>query len=70
FAVVFCRAFRMRSKAITLVMGVLHQPVRGLAKFGGMNRQKMEGLLLMFNGYFFKGIKQFFKKEKGRVEDK
>lgn len=35
-----------------------------------MNRQKMEGLLLMFNGYFFKGIKQFFKKEKGRVEDK
>ena len=70
FAVVFCRAFRMRSKANTLVMGVLHQPVRGLAKFGGMNRWKMEGLLLMFNGYFFKGIKQFFKKEKGRVEDK
>ena len=70
FAVVFCRAFRMRSKANTLVMGVLHQPVRGLAKFGGMNRNKMEGLLLMFNGYFFKGIKQFFKKEKGRVEDK
>ena len=70
FAVAFCKAFRMRSKANTLVMGVLHQPVRGLAKFGGMNRRKMEGLLLMFNGYFFKGIKQFFKKEKGRVEDK
>lgn len=70
FAIAFCRAFGLRSTANTLVMGVLHQPVRGLAKFGGMNRNKMEGLLLMFNGYFFKGIKQFFKKEKGRVEDK
>lgn len=64
FAIAFCRAFGLRSTANTLVMGVLHQPVRGLAKFGGMNRKKMEGLLLMFNGYFFKGIKQFLKKKR------
>ncbi len=48
----------------TLVMGVLHQPVRGLAKFGGFNRTKMEGLLMMFNGHFFKGLHYFLKKEK------
>lgn len=70
FAVAFCKTFGMRSAANTLVMGVLHQPVRGLAKFGGMNRRKMEDPILMFDGYFFKGIKQFFKKEKGRVENK
>lgn len=50
--------------ANTIEMGVLHQPVRGLAKFGGMNRRQMEALLLMFNGHLFKGIGQFLKKDK------
>lgn len=64
-AIRLCGAFGMRTQANTLVMGVLHQPVRGLAKFGGMTRRKMEGLLWMFNGYFFKGLRMFFsRKEK------
>ena len=33
FAIGFCRAFGMRTQANTLVMGVLHQPVRGMEKF-------------------------------------
>ncbi len=66
-AVKLCKALGMRANANTLVMGVLHQPVRGLAKFGGMDRRKMEGLLWMFNGCFFKGLKQFMTKKK---EDK
>ncbi len=60
FAIGFCKAFGKKAQANTLIMGVIHQPVRGLAKFGGMSRQKMEGLLLMFNGKFFKGMKTFF----------
>lgn len=53
-----------RSKANTIMMGVYHQPVRGLAKFGGMSRRQMEGMLMMFNGHFFKGVGKFFSKEK------
>lgn len=64
FAIAFLKAIGKRTQANTLVMGVLHQPVRGLAKFGGMNRRKMEALMLMFNGHFFKGAARFITKEK------
>ena len=64
FAIKLLKAFGNRTLANTLVMGVLHQPVRGLAKFGGMSRRQMEGLLLMFNGHFFKGVGRFLSKEK------
>ena len=64
FAIKLMSAFGNRAMANTLVMGVLHQPVRGLAKFGGMSRRQMEALLLIFNGHFFKGVGQFLSKEK------
>lgn len=64
FAIKFLRGIGKRTTANTLVMGVLHQPVRGIAKFGGMTRRKMEGLLIMFNGKFFKGLGTFLSKEK------
>ncbi len=66
FAIGFCGKFGMRTQANTLVMGVLHQPVRGLAKYGNMSRRQMEGLLLIFNGHFFKGLHYFCSKEKKR----
>ncbi len=56
FAIRFLRGIGKRTLANTLVMGVLHQPVRGIAKFGGMSRRQMEGLKYMFNGKFFKGL--------------
>jgi beta-glucosidase len=64
FAIGFCKTFGMRSQANTLVMGMLHQPVRGLAKFSGMSRRQMESLLLMFNGHLCKGLVQFLTKDK------
>lgn len=66
FVIRASKAFGNRTLANTLVMGVLHQPVRGLAKFGGLSRRQMEALLLMFNGHFFKGLGQFFSKEKAK----
>ena len=66
FAIRFLRGTGHRTTANTLVMGVLHQPVRGLAKFGNMSRRQMEALLMMFNGHLFKGIGQFFSKEKNK----
>lgn len=47
-----------RTLSNTMEMGVVHQPIRGMAKFGGMNRAQMDGLILMCNGHFFKGLKQ------------
>ncbi len=48
----------------TIVMGMIHQPVRGLAKFGGMSRRQMEGMIMAFNGHLFKGIGRFLSKDK------
>lgn len=70
FAISFLKKTGHRSTANTLVMGVTHQPVRGLAKFGGMSRRQMEALLLMFNGHVFKGIGRFFSKEKTKKAKK
>ena len=64
FAIAFCYKTGHKVNANTMVMGVLHQPVRGLAKYGRMSRRKMEGLLLMFNGHFFKGLHYYCSKEK------
>ena len=64
FAIKFMGLIGNRGMANTLVMGVLHQPVRGLAKFGGMSRRQMEGLLMIFNGQFFRGLGKFLTKEK------
>ncbi len=68
FLIGAARAFGKRTFANTLVMGVLHQPVRGLAKFGGMSRRQMEAMLMMFNGHLFKGLGRFFSKSKAEKE--
>ena len=70
FAIAFLRKTGKRTTANTLVMGALHQPIRGLAKFGGMSRRQMEALLLMFNGHMFKGIGRFMTKEKVKGDKK
>ena len=47
----------------TITMGVYHQPIRGIAKFASMSRNQLEGMILMFNGSFFRGLKKFFSKK-------
>lgn len=64
FAIKFLRGIGKRTLANTLVMGVLHQPIRGVAKFGGMSRRQMEGMKYMFNGKFFKGLRWLTSKSK------
>ncbi len=54
----FMWAIGNRTLSNTMVMGVVHQPLRGLVKFGGMNRAQLEGFVLMFNGKLFKGLGQ------------
>ena len=64
FALIFVKKKTGKEGANTVAMSTLHQPIRGLAKFAGMSRRQMEGLLLACNGHFFKGMRKFLKKEK------
>ena len=58
-----CRKFGNRVLANTLVMGVVHQPMRGMSRFsgGGLRMSQLDGLIMVFNGHFFKGLHHFFK---------
>ena len=57
------RKFGNRVLANTLVMGVVHQPMRGMSRFsqGGLRMSQLDGLIMVFNGHFFKGLHHFFK---------
>ena len=57
------RKFGNRTLANTLVMGVVHQPMRGISRFssGGLRMSQLDGLIMMFNGHFFKGLHHFNK---------
>ena len=52
-----------RELANTLVMGVVHQPMRGWSRFsqGGLRVSQLDGLIMMFNGHFWKGLHHFNK---------
>ena len=52
-----------RELANTLVMGVVHQPMRGWSRFsqGGLRMSQLDGLIMMFNGHFWKGLHHFNK---------
>lgn len=58
FAISLLHAFGMRANENELIMGMLHQPVRGMAKFTGMSRKGMEKLIKMFNGRKGRKIKE------------
>ena len=54
--------------ANVLMMGVCNMPIRGLSRMTGgmMSWAKMQGLITMFNGKFFKGLGQFFNPAKAQ----
>lgn len=59
-----------RETANILIMGIMHLPVRGLSRMSGgkISWGQLKGLILMFNGKFFKGLKMFLKE--GRIKKK
>ena len=60
------KRFGKRELANTLIMGVIHQPMRGLSRFsgGGMRMSQLDGLIMMFNGHFFKGLHHMNKEKR------
>ena len=70
FAIRLLKFFGARTLANTLVMGVLHQPMRGLSRMtgGAISWGQLDGMIMMFNGKFFKGLHHFNKM--GRLKKK
>lgn len=63
FAYKFLKFIGKRKSANTLMMGMYHQPMRGLSRMSGgiISWGQLNGLIMMFNGKFFKGLCHFFK---------
>lgn len=63
FAIRFLKRLGNMTMANTLIMGVQYQPMRGISRMtgGALCWYKLDGLITMFNGHFFKGLHQFFK---------
>ena len=60
----FLRKIGQRTTANTLVMGVYYNPVRSFSRMTGaaISMAQLDGLIMVFNGHFFKGLRHFFKK--------
>lgn len=65
FAIKVLRFFGNKALSNTLIMGVYYNPMRGLSRMSGgaISWKQLEGLITMFNGQFFKGLKKFFSKK-------
>jgi len=70
FAIKLLRFLGLRAMSNTLTMGVLHLPMRGLAHMSGgmISMGQLDGLIMMFNGRFFKGLGKFF--AEGRIKSR
>jgi beta-glucosidase len=70
FAIRLLRFLGLKALSNTLIMGVLHLPMRGLAHMSGgmISMGQLDGLIMMFNGRFFKGLGKFF--AEGRIRSK
>ncbi len=66
FAEKFMLAIGNRKTANVIKIGPYYMPVRGISRqTGGMiSMGQLDGIIIMFNGKFFKGLKKFFKEGK------
>lgn len=63
FIIAFLKKIGKRETANTLIMGVYHQPLRGISRMSGgmISWGQLESIIAMFNGHFFKGLARFLK---------
>ncbi len=65
----FLRLIGKRYDAMILMVSLYHEPMRGLSRMtnGMICWGQLQGLILMFNGHFFKGLYRFFSEGKKRA---
>lgn len=70
FAIKFLKAIGQKSTANVLIMGIYYNPLRALSRLSGgmISFGQLQGLIVMFNGKFFKGLGMFLKE--GRKKKK
>ena len=63
FAIKFLTKVGKKDTANVLVMGVINQPMRSISRMtnGIISMGQLDGMILMFNGHFFKGFNKFCK---------
>lgn len=66
FAYWFLRKIGKRSAANIIMMSIYPMPFRGIARMtdGRVNMPMLDGILMMVNGNFFKGLRHFFKERR------
>lgn len=73
-AIGMMKAFGKKDVANTIIMGIYYQPIRSFSRMmGGMlSDDQLKGMLLMFDGHFFKGlstIRKLGKEKKARRKE-
>lgn len=68
FAVKLLKGIGQRMNSNVLVMGVYYQPMRNLSRMmgGAISFKQLDGLIMMFNGHFCKGLNKFLKEGRKR----
>lgn len=74
FGYKFMRLIGKKKTANIMQMALYHNPMRNMSRLtgGAINWQQLDGMILMFNGHFCKGVKQFIKyrnKKNKKVKD-
>ncbi|OLS40947.1 beta-glucosidase [Bacillus sp. MRMR6] len=70
FAHWFLRNIGKRSTANLIMMSIYHMPFRGIARMTGgiINMPMLDGILMMVNGQFFKGLNHVLRERKKMVK--
>lgn len=70
FAYKFLRKIGKRNTANLIMMSVYHMPFRGIARMTGgiVNMPMLDGILMMVNGRFFKGLGHFIKERNRKLK--
>ena len=72
FAHWFLRKIGKRSSANLIMMSVYHMPFRGIARMTGgiINMPMLDGILMIVNGRFFKGLNHVLKERRKMLRDR
>ncbi|WP_078577956.1 beta-glucosidase family protein [Salipaludibacillus agaradhaerens] len=59
-----------RNTANLIMMSIYHMPFRGIARLTGgiVNMPMLDGILMMVNGHFFKGLRHVFRERRKKIK--
>ncbi|NLC17483.1 MAG: glycosyl hydrolase, partial [Clostridiales bacterium] len=72
FAIKFLTAIGKKSQANVLIMGIYYNPLRAISRLSGglISWGQLQGMIVMFNGKFFKGLSMFLKEGRKKKKER